>query len=165
MKISKEEFSRIYDEYIEPIYRFVALKVNAREIAEDLTAEVFLRFWKGRTDTPVQKVRPFLYQIARHVIADHYRKHGGKQTVSIDATEDLQSPAADELVEQASLRLDMERVQEALREISDDYQDLIIWKYIDELSTQEIAQITGKTEENVRVGLHRALQALRAKLG
>lgn len=163
MEKSKEEFSRTYDEYIEPIYRFIVLKVRSREIAEDLASEVFLRFWKGRTDTTIQNIRSFLYQIARHVIADHYRKHGKRQVVSIEQAEEPHIPA-EELVEQASLNLEMDRVQEALGKILDDYQDLIIWRYIDELSVAEIAEITGKTEDNVRVGLHRALQALKARL-
>jgi len=62
------------------------------------------------------------------------------------------------------LSLEMDRIQKALATMQDDYQNLIIWRYLDELSMAEIAQITGKTEENVRVGIHRALQALKGKI-
>lgn len=163
MKLLKEEFSTIYDEYIEQIYRFVALKVGSQETAEDLVSEVFLRLLRGGTDTPIRNMRAFLYQLARHVIADHYRKYGKKQTVPIQDTQEFPIPS-EGLVEQASLNLEMDRVREALKELQDDYQDLIIWRYIDELSNAEISQLTGKTEENVRVGLHRALNALKSKL-
>ena len=62
------------------------------------------------------------------------------------------------------ISLEIERIRGVLKELNNDYQDLIIWKYLDELSYPEIAQITGKTEDTVRVGVHRAMQALKAKL-
>ena len=47
MNSPKEQFSQIYDQYIEKIYRFVYLKVNSQEIAEDLTSKVFLKGWEA----------------------------------------------------------------------------------------------------------------------
>jgi len=47
MKNLKKEFSNIYDRYIEKVYRFVFLRVDSIETAEDLTSETFLRFWKS----------------------------------------------------------------------------------------------------------------------
>ena len=48
--------------------------------------------------------------------------------------------------------------------VVDAYQNIIIWKYVEERSSQKIAQITGKTEGSVSVGLHRALGALKAQM-
>ena len=68
------------------------------------------------------------------------------------------------LLQEAMVNAEIEEVRKALAGLRDEYQNLIIWRYLDELSTQEIAQITGKTEGSVRVGIHRALDTLRGEL-
>ena len=90
-----------------------------------------------------------------------HRRISMKSKFSIEETVIASSES---LEEQASLKLDIENIQKVLKELSDDHQDLIIWRYIDELSVPEIVEITGKSEGNVRVGIHRALQALKKRL-
>mgnify|MGYP001764640601 CR=1 FL=1 len=55
----------------------------------------------------------------------------------------------------------MEKVQEKLLELKDEYREAIVLKFINDLSTGEIAEITNKSQGNVRITLHRALKALR----
>ena len=62
--------------------------------------------------------------------------------------------------EKATLSMDMDQVRRALTQLNDDYQNYIIWRYIEELTLPEIAHILDKKEDNVRVGVHRALRAL-----
>ncbi len=84
----KKTFSAIYDKYINKIYRFVFIKVNSQEIAEDLTSETFLRGWeayKKASNPHRQKIdnpSAFLYQIARNLVIDQYREKGRFQTGS-----------------------------------------------------------------------------------
>lgn len=160
---AKDEFSLIYDQHITKIYRFIFLKVSSREIAEDLSSEVFTRTWTEFNKQEIKNIQAFLYGVARNLIADHYRVQGRIKIVSVEATFDIQDEQ-DDLQEQANLSSDMEMVQKALSDLKDDYQNLIIWRYLEELSVPEIAEITGKSEENVRVGVHRALQSLKGKL-
>ncbi len=163
MEDKKEQFSKIYDEHLPPIYRFIYLKVSARETAEDLTSEVFLRVWNelNKAKQEIGNIRAFLYGIARNVVADHYR--GRKiEVVSVEETFDLMDSFS--LHDQIALNSDIEQILRALSGINEDYQDLIIWRYVEELSVPEIAQLTGKTEENVRVGIHRAIKSLRESL-
>ena len=164
MEELRENFSKIYDQYVTKIYRFIYLKVSSQEAAEDLSSEVFVRTWETyrSESTKIENIQAYLYQIARNVVADHYRVRKIR-TVSVEETAEIVDPA-DSLQGQAVLNLEMDRIQKALATIQGDYQDLIIWRYLDELSVPEIAQITGKTEENVRVGIHRALQALKGKV-
>jgi RNA polymerase sigma-70 factor (ECF subfamily) len=158
-------FNQVYDQYVNKIYRFIYLKVSLVETAEDLSSEVFLRLYKHiqKNNPVIENPQAFVYQIARNVIADHYRSK--KITVvSIEKTtieiEDIQERTR----EQGEVSLEMDRIKEAIAKLQGDYQDLIIWRYVDELTVPEIAQITGKTEENVRVGVHRAIQALKGKV-
>ena len=162
MDKNRSEFSKIYDTYSTKIYRFIFLKVSSQEIAEDLASEVFIKAWGAFQARQIENIQAYIYQVARNAIADHYK--GKKlQTVSVDETIEIldsQKP----IEKQAMVSMEMDRVQKAISTINNDYQDLIIWHYLDELSVPEIAQITGKTEENVRVGIHRALEALRGKV-
>ncbi len=175
MEDIKDNFSKIYDQYVTKIYRFIYLKVSSQEVAEDLSSEVFMRTWEtykkstpssdgvpGRMTGQIRNIQAYLYQVARNIVADHYRTRK-IQIVSVEETVEL-TDESDSLQDQALVSMEMDRIQKALATIQDDYQDLIIWRYLDELSVPEIAQITGKTEENIRVGIHRALQALKSKV-
>jgi len=133
-----------------------------------LSSEVFMRTWEAYREqarnpkSEIRNIRAYLYQVARNIIADHYRTRKVR-IVSVEETIDIVD-STDSLQDQALVNMEMDRIQKALTTIQDDYQNLIIWRYLDELSVPEIAQITGKTEENVRVSIHRALQALKGKV-
>lgn len=157
----QKQFGDIYDRYIEKIYRFIFLKVSSQEIAEDLASEVFTRGWESfrQEKCDIKNMQAFLYQIARNLIIDHYRQKGQAQLVSTDAL-----PLIDydmDLEEKAIFKSEVNDVKAALAHINDDYREIIIWYYLDELSVPEIAKILGKSEEAVRVQIHRALEALR----
>jgi len=158
-------FNQVYDQYVNKIYRFIYLKVSLVETAEDLSSEVFLRLYRHiqKNNPVIENPQAFVYQIARNVIADHYRSK--KITVvSIEKTTIEIEDIHERTREQGEVSLEMDRIKEAIAKLQGDQQDLIIWRYVDELTVPEIAQITGKTEENVRVGVHRAIQALKGKV-
>ena len=164
----RKEFSKIYDKYIEKIYRFVFLKVSSPEVAEDLTSETFLRGWMAfreqRTKNNEQRTKienppAFLYQIARNLVVDYYREKGKFQIVSAQDYR-IVDPRIN-LEEKANLSSDFEEVRAVLVSLKEEYQDVIIWHYLDELSIPEIARILDKSEGATRVMLHRALKALR----
>ena len=158
-------FSKIYDQHIEKIYRFIFLKVNSQEIAQDLTSETFLRTWekfRQGKGNPIKNPQAFLYQTARNLVIDHYREKGKVQTVSAELT-----PIIDprqNLEEKSLLESDLERIRMGLAKLREDYQNVIIWHYLEDLPIPEVAKMLGRTEEATRVLLHRALSALRQKL-
>lgn len=160
----RDEFSLLYDEHVVKIYRFAYLKLGSPDTAEDITAEAFSRVWKDFQRKDIRNIRAFLYGIARNLIADHYRRLSRVKTTSLELEEEMVDESQGSMRERVEIASDMEVVRKALSEIKDEYQDLVIWRYLDELSFPEIAEITGKTEENVRVSLHRAMQALRERL-
>ena len=162
----RKNYSEVYDKYVKKIYRFVLLKVNSAEIAEDLTSEVFMRGWqsfKGQGPDKIDNLQAFLYQIARNLLADHYRQETKAQLVSVEYAP-LLPDARQDLEEMSFIQSDMERVKAALVNINDDYREVIVWYYLDELKVPEIAKILDKSEPTVRVLIHRALQALKAEL-
>jgi len=159
----RKVFSKIYDQYINKIYRFIFLKVNSQEIAQDLCSETFLRGWESfKNGNKIENPQAFLYKIARNLVTDYYREKAKTRVVSAEFV-----PVADPrpgLDERVMLGSDLEVVRRALAILKEDYQNVIIWHYLDDLPIQEVAEMMGRTEETTRVLLHRALKALRQKL-
>jgi len=163
MDNSQKKFSKIYDQYISRIYRFVFLRVNSRDIAQDLTSETFTRAWSKFKDNSGSKVKNwlgFLYQIARNLVTDFYREKGKVQIISASYVVD---PAMG-LEEKAFLSSEVDQIKAVLSELGQEQQEVIIWRYLDNLSIKEIALILNKPENTVRVIIHRAMEALREQM-
>jgi RNA polymerase sigma-70 factor (ECF subfamily) len=167
----EKKFSKIYDEYINKIYRFIFLKVNSQAIAEDLTSETFLRCWesfkKGEKSNPdsgngIENIQAFLYKIARNLVIDHYREKGKAQMVPVEF-EPIIDPKQD-LEKKSLFDSDINQIRLALTDLKEDYQNVIIWHYLDDLPVIEVAKMMGRTEQATRVLLHRALKNLKNKL-
>ncbi|MFA5754466.1 MAG: RNA polymerase sigma factor [Patescibacteria group bacterium] len=162
----KEAFIRVYDDNVQDIHRFVYFKIGSREEANDLTSMIFLKAWnhiQNKSLEDAKTLRALLYKIARNAIIDYYRETGSKVTVSID-DEDRPVDIADE-VQDPQDRLDQEANLELIRRqlplLKEEYREIIIMRFINDLSLEEIADISQKSKGNVRVTLHRALNALR----
>jgi len=162
MEEAKKIFSQIYDKYIDKIYRFVFFKVNSQEIAQDLTSETFMRTWGAFQVQKIDNAGAFLYKTARNLVTDYYREKGKNTVVSAEDASIIDP--RQNLEEQAILDSDMESVMKAMSELKEDYQNAITWRYVEDLSISEVAMMLGKTEDNTRVLLHRALGALKGKL-
>jgi len=156
-------FSKIYDQYVEKIYRFIFLKVNSQEKAEDLASETFLRGWESfKQNNNIKNPQAFLYKIARNLVIDYYREKGKTQVISAEYAQII-DPRTN-LEEKAVLNSDLAQIKKALANLKDDYQTIIIWHYLDDLPVSEIAKILDKSEESIRVMLHRALKKLRGEI-
>lgn len=166
MEKLRKEFGDIYDQYIDKIYRFIFLKVNSEDIAKDLTSETFLRGWKAYKKSgnphPIENIQAFLYQIARNLVIDHYREKGKRDFISVEDVSIIDPGPGIE--ERAALSSDMGQIKVVLAGLKDDYQNVIIWRYLDELPVSEVAKLLGRTEQATRVLLHRALKSLHQKL-
>lgn len=166
----RKEFSKIFDKYIDKIYRFVFLKVNSEEIAQDLCSETFLRGWEAYKDTQnpksncpkIENPQAFLYKIARNLVTDYYREKGRTQIVSTENAAIIDpNPGIEEKI---ALNSDIDQIKVVLADLKEDYQNVIIWHYLDDLPILEVAKMLNKSESTTRVTLHRALQALKNEL-
>jgi len=170
MKGEKEAFAEIYDFYIIKIFRFVYLKTNSKETAEDLTSETFLKYWKyikekGKNDEEKEefensKISSFIYKIARNLIIDYYRK---KSYATVEIGEKEKETIVDQkqdILAELNRKQEIEELRKALARLNDDYQEIIILRHIEDLSITEIAEITGKKKGAIRVQLYRAVKAL-----
>ena len=162
--MNREEFSEFYDKNIDKVFRFVYLRVDTTETAQDLTSLAFLKLWK-RQDSEIFNPTAFLYRIARNQIIDFYREKS-KKPLSLDKVGEIADfqVAQPTFSQKIELTLEMENIKKVLHNIKPVYADVIIWHYVDDLSSKEIAQILKKREGNIRVIIHRALKALKEQL-
>ncbi len=166
MNNPEKQFSKIYDQYIEKIYRFVFLKVSSQEVAEDISSRVFMKGWEVyRQDVDkIENPKAFLYQVARNMVIDHYREKGRTKTISADAIPNMIIDPRTGLHDRAVINAEVDKVKVALAGLSDDYQNVVIWHYLDDLSIKETAKLLDRSEDATRVLLSRALGSLRGRL-
>lgn len=161
MNDKKEQFGEIYDQYIEKIYRFVYLKVDSQETAEDLTSKVFLKGWEAyKNQREILNPGAFLYQIARNAVIDYYREKGKIKIISADLSAAIADPRPNSH-DKAEINFDVGGIKAAMQKLKKDYQDIIIWHYLDDMPVADIAKTLGKPEGTIRVMLHRGLKELR----
>ena len=171
IKITKDPdaFGKLYDLYVDRIYRFAFFKTNQdTDVAQDITADVFLRTWDYIVDNRVDNFSALLYQIARNLIIDHYRKSGREVplesqdgTVLEVSTVRNDADDSESTIDQIDRKLTMEEVKTALGRVRSEYKDVIVLRFIEELSISEIATLLDMKKGNVRVFIHRAVKALR----
>ena len=163
MANKRKEFSKIYDRCINKIYRFIFLKVNSQEIAQDLCSETFLRGWESyKNHSDIENPSAFLYRIARNLTTDYYREKGRTNFVSPEIVPIVDpTPGIEEKV---VFNSDLDQVKLVLADLKEDYQNVIIWHYLDDLPIPKVAKMLDKSEETTRVTLHRALKALKDKI-
>jgi RNA polymerase sigma-70 factor (ECF subfamily) len=166
-KKDKDAFIEAYDLYADDIYRFVFFKIGREEEAKDLTSVVFLKVWnyaQSRGLDESKSLRAFIYKTARNSIIDHYRQMRETEARLDDAenvSEEMMVDEKQDLKKQSEILSDMSLVKEGLAQLKDEYREMIILRFIDELSFAEISEVTGKTAGNIRVLTFRALQALK----
>lgn len=161
--MDNKEFTDFYNKNIEKIYRFIFLKVDSQETAQDLTSEAFLKFLNyAARGEKIENPRAFLYRVARNLIIDSYREKSKSVLPleeAITVADSRQNPDVGVI-----LTSDMESVKKALANLNDEYADIITWHYLNDLSTKEIGQILERPEGTVRVMLHRGLKELKKLL-
>ncbi|HPD55240.1 MAG TPA: RNA polymerase sigma factor [Candidatus Paceibacterota bacterium] len=156
-----ESFGEIYELFVERIYRYIYLKTNNKEEAEDLTQQVFTKAWEALPQFKFYK-NPFsswLYSIARNLIIDFYRKK--KPDFSLDGENALDVVDNLDLVEQFAIQEEVQRVLEFINQLPSEQKELLLLRFVDDLSYDEIAAIMNKSPLTLRVIQHRALKRLK----
>lgn len=157
-----QAIGRLYELYAPRIFRYVAYRVSTHADAEDLTAEVFVRMVKALpsyrdTGAPFEA---WLYRIAGARVVDFRRRQRPQVALHEDAYVGEDDPQGD--VEE---RQEFERLRAALARLSDEQQTVLVLRFIERKSHQEVAAIVGKSETAVKSIQHRALTELAALLG
>jgi RNA polymerase sigma-70 factor (ECF subfamily) len=158
-----DAFGELYSRYLDAIYRYIFFRIGEQREAEDLTENVFLKAWEA---LPGYKDfgNPFsswLYRIAHNIVVDYHRKI--KPIIHEGDSESIQDQVIDEAANTLTVLIEAEDLQalaKAINQLTSEQQQVIILRFIEELSHAEISKIIGKNEGTCRMIQHRALTAL-----
>lgn len=157
-------FALLYRRYLDRVYDFVAHRVEGEATAEDVTQTIFERALISLpTCRDGELFAGWLFAIARHVIADHYRARRFR-TESLDDAPEFEDPA--ESPEEAAIRAERERAFRDAREkcLNDQERELLDLR-LQELNDKEIAAVLGAGHGAIRMRQSRLLKKLRECLG
>ncbi len=161
----KEAFGILYDRYVARIYNYVYYRTGNVHDAEDLTERVFLRALKHISNYQNRGI-PFsawLYRIAHNLVANWHRDNSRRKMMQLEERTTGTSPFTHPEFE---IILDEERsaLLEVIRTLPEERQQLLILKFVEQLSNAEIGQIMGRTEGAIKSLYHRTLLSLRDAL-
>ncbi|RJP49029.1 MAG: sigma-70 family RNA polymerase sigma factor [Anaerolineaceae bacterium] len=162
----KDAFGLLYERYTERIFNYVYYRTGNVHDAEDLTARVFQRAMNhihNYTDRGVP-FSAWLYRIAHNLVANWHRDRSRKQEIPIDDLPVL--PARGDHPETTLVRTEeQDALLRLIRRLPPERQNLLILKFVENLSNAEIGQIMGRSEGAVKSLYHRTLLALRDEIG
>jgi RNA polymerase sigma-70 factor (ECF subfamily) len=149
----------LYETHVDAIFKYVRYRVHSKSTAEDLTSEVFLRMVRGLASYQDQGVpfRAWLFRIAGNLVIDYYRQQKKNDTDPL--LDNYQSSEPDPF-DQLAQSEDQSRLYQALRALPENYQNLLLLRFVENLPHTEIALIMNKSADALRAMQHRALRAL-----
>ena len=158
-----EAFGKLYDMYVDRVYRHVYYRVGNVTDAEDLTQQVFLKAWQAvpryrKTATPFLA---WLIKISHNLVIDFYRSRKAGIYLDYDIVDES---AGSNVEHQVEARFNQQQVRRAILQLPGDQQQVVLMRFIEDFAYPEIAATLGKSEGAVRVIQHRALAKLRKML-
>lgn len=161
--LGKKELAEIYDTFYPPIYRFIYRQIGDVDISRELSSEVFHRMVKlNQNGTEhVQRLTSWLYCVARNLVIDHYRSQQHRNYLSLNDEMDELIESSYDTAEVAEIRMSTEKMRMALQKLTPDQRQVILLKFMEGLSNQEVADLLSKPVGAVKSLQHRALIALR----
>ena len=161
-------FDALYRKYVAQVYSYALYELRDRHEAEDATERTFMAALAGlrrfeERATPADgggasTFRVWLFQIARHAVAERRRRLRRRPETALDAAEAV--PAATDIERDAARRDDVEQALRAIARLPGDRRRAVILRFVEEMSTAEIAGILGRSDGAVRVLIHRALRSV-----
>lgn len=160
-----QAFAALYDNYSKKIFHYIYYKVGSTVDAEDLTAQVFMKAWEA-IENYEWREHPFsawLFRIARNLVVDHHRAR--RETVSLEEPGERGPLWIEDVTAKPESVLNdiftVEQLRAAIRQLTDEQQEVIVLRFLEGYSTAEVAVIMGKREGAIRGLQFRGLSALR----
>lgn len=162
----REVFGLLYERYVERIFNYVFYRTGNVHDAEDLTERVFIRAL-NHIDAYSDRGLPFsawLYRIAHNLVANWHRDNSRRKEIPLD--DGLFSAQHSDHPEHELLKSEeRDNLLRVIRTLPVDRQQLLILKFVDNLSNAEIGQVMGRTEGAIKSLYHRTLLTIRDDLG
>jgi RNA polymerase sigma-70 factor (ECF subfamily) len=160
----EDQLAGLYDEYFDRIARYIYVRIGDRSEAEDLAGDVFVRALESLDSYRERGVpmQAWLFRIARNLTVDRLRRKGKTVTVPI---EDMPVESAENPAAAAELNIEMEKVREAMQQLTGAQREIIQLRFFGGLSSKEVGAIVNKSDGAVREMQRAAVEKLRRLLG
>ena len=159
---NRHAFGEFYALHLKEIYRYILFRVNDHDEAEDLTAKVFLEAWESltaaRRDSKIINTRAWIYRITRNNVIDYYRTRKPQEPLEGNPDKKLQASGLESDVDHLMISRELAR---SLQQLPENYQEIIILRFISRMSPAEVAEVMNITPGHVRVLQYRALKQMR----
>lgn len=155
----------LYDRYEARIYSYIYRRTGNESLAEDLTAQVFLKMLEAiRSDKGWHSsFSGWLYRIAHNAVIDYYRQRDRQQHVTLEDT--LTTTASDHNpVVMAEASLDAQRLRMAIGRLTEEQSEVITLRFLEGYSISEVAEMLDKSEGSIKALQYRAVTTLRQLL-
>lgn len=155
----KQLFIKAYDEHSDALFRHCLFRLSDREKSIDIVQDTFTKTWVYISlGKKVGNMRAFLYKTLNNLIIDEYRR---KKHISLDFLNDDGFDPHFEETTTIEEKLDGSIALSLLRQLPDQYKDILFMKYVNGLDIAEIAEITGESSNTIAVRIHRGINKLR----
>lgn len=170
---NEEAFSKIYDYYYDKLSAYVFRRVLGPEITEDIVSNTFFKVLKNLKKLKWQGAAEFngwMYRIATNEVNDYFRKKSRYQFMPDKDLEEYFCKTSEtasfqeEITHTIDIQKDFAQISSVIQELKPKEQSLIHLRFFEEMSVTEISKVVKKSENSVRVSLHRALKKIKVKL-
>lgn len=166
-KTDPAAFGALYQSYVERIYNYIYYRTGSVKDAEDITGRVFFKAM-NHIKSYKHMGLPFsawLYRIAHNLVANYHRDRAKKQEISLDS---VAGQALTQSGMQPEPRVvhgqEVDELMTTIRHLAPNRQEILILKFVDQLSNAEIGLIMRKSEGAIKSLYHRTLLELREKM-
>jgi RNA polymerase sigma-70 factor, ECF subfamily len=161
-RVSKEKrifFMEAYNAHGDAIFRHCYFRLFNRDRAKEIMQDTFMRTWEQIVKgTDILNIKAFLYRIATNLIIDETRK---KKTESLDVLQEKGFNPSFTTIDAIFNSIDLGMVKEVLYRIDSKYRDVIVMRYLNDLSVKEIASIMDISQNVISVRIHRGLKEVK----
>ena len=154
--MTKDEYNKCVQHFSDGLFRFVLSNIRNRELAEDIVQESFVKVWERRNDIPMEKAKPYLFTTAYHTLVDQTRRKEYTAFVSEEAVSFINAQGGSPHYPDVQ-----EVLHQALATLPEVQSSAILLRDYEGYSYEEIGNITGLTESQVKVYIFRGRTALK----
>lgn len=152
--MTEKEYNQCVDLYSDGVFRFIVKNIRHEEDARDIVQTAFEKLWRHREQVEHAKSKSYLFTVAYNQMIDHLRK-----SKRVQLKDDF---SADTRIQQSNFSSNTKKIlMEALNRLNETQKSLVMLKDYEGYSYEEIGEIMGLTESQVKVYLHRARLALK----
>lgn len=165
---TEKVFMESYEEFSDAIFRYALFQTSNKETALDITQDTFIKTWQYlQKGVEIDNIKAFLYRVTKNLIIDHRRKKKSSSLdqiieTGVDFTEE--ENVMREKEDQFEKESDRIKVIKTINKIEEKYKEILIMRYVEEMSIKEIGDILDKSQNHVSVMIHRGVEKLKKLL-